>query len=485
VIPLLGFTPDSEPTAPGIITDCTNLIPSEKGMVGGPTPGVSVVGLAALPASARGASVNTSTSGTRRTFAGTQTKLYELTGSTWTDVSRVGDYTGSTENRWCFAQFGDAAIATNDTEKIQASVSGDFADISNAPQARIVVAAKDFLLAFDTFDATYGDRPDGWWCSAFQNHSDWAPALSTQATNGRLVGVPGGITAAAMLGNLAIAYKAKGVYVGQYVGSPIVWQWDQVPGEFGCVGPEAVVDIGGAHFIVGDDNFWLYDGTRPVPIGAGQVRQWFYNDGSATYRYRTIVHYDRQNNRVWVFYPSTASSDGTPDRAIVYHVLTKQWGRANRSIECVLTVRVPGVTWDTLSSIAATWDSLPSEPWDSQSWQAGGSSMAFFNTSHLLQTLTGTSDESSFTTGDYGNDWRSSSLNEVRLRFVLSPTTATATGYSRAVVGDSLTTHETATLADGKFDLRQDNRWHRMSFDFTGDVEMNGIDVPLQPSGYR
>jgi hypothetical protein len=124
VIPLLGFTPDSEPTAPGIITDCTNLIPSEKGMVGGPTPGVSVVGLAALPASARGASVNTSTSGTRRTFAGTQTKLYELTGSTWTDVSRVGDYTGSTENRWCFAQFGDAAIATNDTEKIQASVSG-------------------------------------------------------------------------------------------------------------------------------------------------------------------------------------------------------------------------------------------------------------------------------------------------------------------------------------------------------------------------
>lgn len=485
MIPLFGFTPDVEPTAPGIITDCSNLIPSEKGMVGGPTANTAVPGLAALADDCRGAAVLSNTTNIRRTFAGTETKLYELSGSSWVDVSDVGDYAGGSEARWMFAQFGDAAIATNGVEQIQASVSGDFAAIATAPEARIVIAAKDFLLAFDTNDGTYGDRPDGWWCSAFQTHSDWAISISTQATNGRLVGVPGGIVAAAMLGNLAVAYKSKGAYLGQYVGSPIVWQWDQIPGEFGCVGPEAVVDIGGAHFIVGDDNFWLYDGTRPVPIGAGKVRQWFYNDGSATYRYRTIVNYDRQNNRVWVFYPSAATSDGTPDRVLVYHLLTKEWGRSDRSVEAVLSFTVPGLTWDTLSSLASTWDTLPAIPWDSQTWQAGGRSLAYFDSTHALLTLTGSSDTCSFTTGDYGNDDRSSTLNQVRLRFVRSPTTAQATGYSRGVEGDALVTHNTETLADGKFDLRQDDRWHRVSFTFTGDVEVNGVDIPLQPSGYR
>lgn len=485
MIPLLGFTPDVDPATPGVITDCTNFIPTEKGMAGGPSPNPAVTGLPALAAAARGASVLINTAGTRRTIAGTQTKLYEISGATWSDVSRGGNYTGSTENRWKFVQFGDAAIATNNTEKIQASTSGAFADIATAPVARIVIAAKDFLLAFDTIDGTYGDRPDAWWCSEFQTHTGWTPSITTQATTGRLVGVPGAILAAAMLGNLAVAYKANGGYLGQYVGAPSVWQWDLIPGEFGCVGPEAVVDVGGAHFIVGPDNFWLYDGTRPVPLGVNQLRQWFYNDSSATYRYRTIVNFDRQNNRVWIFYASTSSSTGNPDRALVYHVATKQWGRANRSIEAVLTFNTPGLTWDTLSTLSSTWDALPSIPWDSQIWQAGGVSMAVFDTTHTLQTLTGESTSSSFITGDYGDDWRSSTLNEVRLRFLTAPTTASATGYSRAVEAAALAPGEMATLADGKFDIRQDDRWHRLGFEFTGPVETNGIAVPLQPSGSR
>lgn len=485
MIPLLGFTPDEVPTAPGVMTDCTNIIPSEKGMAGGPTPISAVMGLAALASEARGASVMVNLAGARRTIAGTQTKLYEISGTTWADVSRVGNYTGSTENRWLFAQFGNAALAVNETEVIQASTAGAFADISGAPQARIIIAAKDFVLAFDTNDGTYGDRPDGWWCSEFQNHAGWTPSISTQATNGRLVGVPGAIVAAAMLGNLAVAYKATGAYLGQYVGAPIVWQWDLIPGEFGCVGPEAVVDIGGAHFTVGQDNFWLYDGTRPIPIGTKQVRQWFYNDSSSTYRYRTIVRFDRQNNRVWVFYPSTSSTTGRPDHALVYHLLTKQWGRADRSVECVLNFNAPGITWDTLSTLGATWDSLPAIPWDSQTWQAGGVSLAIFDTTHALKTLTGASDSSAFTTSDYGDSWQSSTLNEVRLQFITEPTTATATGYTRSSQGKALVVGEIGTLSDGKFDVRQDDRWHRLSFAFTGPVEMNGIDVPLRGSGAR
>lgn len=485
MIPLLGFAPDADPTVPGVLTDCVNFIPTEKGMAGAPSPVTAVVGLAALAAECRGAAVLVDTTGVRRNFAGTQTKLYELTSTTWTDRSRVGDYTGSIENRWMFAQFGNVALATNDTEAIQFSASGAFADIATAPKARILISAKDFVLAFNTNDTTYGDQSDRWWCSGFQDYSTWTPALATQATTGRLVGVPGEITAAAMLGSYAVAYKERGMYLGQYVGTPVVWQWDQVPGEVGCVGPEAVVDIGGAHFLVGPDNFWLYDGTRPIPVGTGQVRQWFYNDLSATYRYRTIVHYDRQNSRIWIHYPSAASSTGQPDRALVYHLVTKQWGRANRSVEAVFQFITPGLTWDTLSSIGATWDSLPSTPWDSQSYQAAGRTLAYFDTAHTLLSLTGTSGNSSFTTGDMGDDEGYTYSNQVRLRCLIEPEIAAATGYTRETSGGALSINGTANLSDGKFDVRQSGRYHRYSFEFANDNEIRGIVPQFKSAGLR
>lgn len=128
-------------------------------------------------------------------------------------------------------------------------------------------------------------------------------------------------------GEYAIAYKQRSIYLGQYVGAPTVWNWLQVPGgDAGCVGKEAICDIGGAHFFVGDDNIWIFDGTRPIPVADGYVRQFFFDNSNPSYRYKTICVFDRQNNRVWVFYPSLSSQ--TPDSALVY-VIAKV-GVANR-----------------------------------------------------------------------------------------------------------------------------------------------------------
>lgn len=484
MIPLLGFTPDADSTLAGVITDCTNTIPSDRGMEGAPSQAAAVSGLAALAAECRGAAVLTSTTGISRTFAGTQTKIYELTGATWADVSRTLNYTGSTENRVMFAQFGNAALATNDTEVIGATTSGIFVDIATAPKARIIVAAQNFVIAFNTVDATYGDSPDRWWCCAFQDHSLWTPSLTTQATTGRLVGEAGEITAAARLGQYVIAYKTKALFLGSYVGSPAVWQWDQIPGDVGCIGPEAVADIGGAHIFIGDDNIWQFDGTRPIPIAGGQVRQWFFNNSSATYRYRSIVKFDRQNNRVWIHFPSAAST-GQCDRVLVYHLVTRQWGRADQSVEAVINFVTPGLTWDTLSSVAASWDALPNLPWDSQAWQASGKTLAVFNTSHSLQSLTGASTGGSITTGDVGDDAAVSYANGAKLRFLRTPTAGTVSGSTKQALGDTLVVSSSGVYADGKFDVRQSGRWHRFAFTLTGPFEALGFDVSLRQAGQR
>lgn len=484
-VPFVGYAPDADATTPGVLVSVTNMVPTERGLAGAPGAAEAVTGLAALASDCRGAAALVNTLGIRRNIAGTQTKLYEISGSTWADVSRVGDYTGSSENRWMFAQFGNAALASNDTEVIQASTSGAFADIATAPKARIIVAAKDFVLAFNTNDGTYGDSPDRWWCSQFQDHSTWTISVPNQANTGRLVGAQGEITAAANLGALVVAYKARGMYLGQYVGSPIVWQWDQVPGEVGCVGPEAVVDIGGAHIFIGEDNIWQFDGTRPIPIATGVIRQAFFDDGSATYRYRAMVNYDRQKSLVWIFYASSNSTTGIADRAIVYNLVSKTWGRADMTAQAVVNFIVPGITWDTLDTVATTWETLPDLPWDSQAWQAGGRALAVFNASNQLRTLTGSSTGGSITTGDYGSDAQVSYSPEVRLRYLTAPTSATATGYTRQVMGGALTTNSTVTQADGKLDIRQSGRWHRYSVTFTGGVEVTGIDLKMQAAGAR
>lgn len=486
MIDFIGFAPDMDPTLPGVITDCTQLVPTERGMKSAPSA-VGVTGLSALAAECRGAAVLQKTAGTRRTFAGTQTRLYELGASTWSDVSSV-TYTGSSENRWSFAQFGDVSMATNDTEDIQYSTSGTFAAVSGAPKARILVSIENFVVALNTNDgassSTFGDSPDRWWSCAFQNPMDWVPAVATQCTTGRLVGAPGELTAGAAFGSGLVAYKARSMFLGQYAGPPAVLEFQRIPGDQGCVGPEAVVDIGGAHVFVGEDNIWLYDGSRPIPIAQGVLRQWFFDDLSAQYKYRTVVAYDRNNGRVWIHYPSTIST-GKPDSALVYHLGSKKWGRANRTIEAAMNYVSPGITWDTLSSVGATWDTLPDIPWDSQSWQASGRALSVFDTSHDLKTLTGSGEVSGLTTGDFGSEDTSAFVDRVRLKFFSEPTTATVTGQLRTGLGVTGTAAGAGTMSGSKFDIRQSGKWHRFAFQFTGNVEVCGVDVRAKAAGQR
>lgn len=454
-------------------------------MRGAPT-GETPSSVPALAAECQGVAVVANLDDTRRIVAGTATKLYELLAGVWTDLSKVGDYSGGTDTRWQFSQFGNTTLASNLANVIQRSTGSgvDFADIATAPRAMVLFTVGSFVMAFNTVDGTYGTQPDRWWCSATYDETSWTPSLSTLATTGRLVSTPGQIVAGGRLGEYAVAYKDRAIYIGQFVGAPAVWDWLQVPGgEAGCVGLEAWCDVGGAHFIIGQDNIWLFDGSRPQPLGVGQIRQWFYQNSNPAYRYKTKCVFDKQNNVVWVFYPGLGAT--TCDSVLVYHIQTKQWGLVTQTVEAVANYISAGVTIDGLSSVSATIDGL-STPLDSQFWLSGGRALSAVNSSHQLQLITGDTETSSFTTGDYGDDDRVSMLKRIRIRFAPNYTpTATAQCYKKMTVGDATTTGVSATLWDGKFDVLQSSRWHSASFSFGGEVRVLGIEYSLTPQGTR
>lgn len=480
--PIVGFAPDADMTAPGVLMNCEHLIPYESGMKGAPSPVSALVDT--LASACTGAAVVVLLDGTRRIFAGTNTHLYELVGTSWTDRSSA-TYTGSSDTRWSFAQFGNTTIASNLADAMQSSASGSFAAISGAPKAKIVVSASNnFVIAFNTVDGTYGTSPDRWWCCAQNDQTDWTPAVSTLATTGRLTSVEGPIEAALPLGDYVIAYKKRALFIGSFAGSPVVWQWQVInAGECGICGPEAICDIGGTHFFVSDDNFWLFDGTRPVPIGEGVIRKFFNDDCSPAYRYRVKCNFDKQANIVRINYPSNTSS-GECDSAIVYHVLRKQFGRDNRTLEAQLNYVSPGVTIDGLDNYSATIDGLPDIGFDSQFWSSGGRVSAYFNGSHQLVTYSGDTSSSSMTTGDVGDDDLVTTIDRLRVRFQQSPSAATATGFYKMNEGDSLSTGPTSSINDGKFDIRQSGRFHRFTVAMTGNVKISAFDAkPIRLGG--
>jgi hypothetical protein len=102
-----------------------------------------------------------------------------------------------------------------------------------------------------------------------------------------------------------------------------------------------------------------------------------------------------------------------------------------------------------------------------------------------MQTLSGVAGSSSLTTGEIGDDDQYLVLRKVRLRHSDAPTSASMTHSYAPNPGGTYTTGSTSSVDDGKFDVLKSARWHRLRWDFTGDVEVSGYTVDVVPQGTR
>eukprot|EP00918_Siedleckia_nematoides_P078502 GHVU01171785.1.p1 GENE.GHVU01171785.1~~GHVU01171785.1.p1 ORF type:complete len:446 (+),score=21.05 GHVU01171785.1:432-1769(+) len=415
--------------------------------------------------------------GNRRLFAGTDSTLNELSGTTWGDVSKGAGYDLGAEDRWAFIGYGDAILAATPTEVIQAITSGDFDDISGAPKAKLIESAKGFAVAFNT--DSYGDE---WYCSAYLDYTDWNLDVATQCVKGRLIGGSGPLTAARRFGDNICAYKAGAIFVGTYVGAPEVWRWDQASTDVGCVGQDAVVDTAYGHFFVGRDNVYLFDGTTPKPICNGVIREWLFADMNPTFSYQAMCLWERPKARLWIFYPSNTSVGGC-DRCVVHHVPSKRWGIAHQSVEAICSSAVPTITYDAGAGNITTYDSGPPIPFDSSYWVSGQISPAVFNTSHVLSALIGSCLTASFTTGDFGLDDRQSYCDALFVRYTHEPTLSQGTGYARYREGGPAFTGATVAWYDGQHPMDQSARFHRFKVDPTHDFVVTGVAPRLKDAG--
>ncbi len=482
---ILGYGPDLDPTTPGLIIDGDGVVPTVKGMEG--IPSAANESVPELSATATGAISIQKTDGSVRTIAGTPTKMYEISTTSWADITRAaGDYTaGST---WRFAQFGDQTLATNDSSVVQASVSGAFADLTGGPVAKIIEVVNNQVFAFNTNEATFGDSPDRWWTSALGDSGDWTPSIASQSASARLTATPGEITAGRRLGDEIVAYKEQSIYLGRYFGPPEIWGFRLISDRIGAVSQEAVVPVDTDHVFMGIDDFYTFNGAVARAIG-GPIKTTFFEDElDPDNRDKTQGILDRDHSRIYFFYPSR-QGDGSLDRVISYNYRVDKWGPCfglpiRSGFEYT---RTTGLTYDALGTAYTTYDDIPATPYDSKFWSGTKTTLVgIINTSDQLQTLSGEHTSSDICLWHIGDDQSFIFLNRTRPRFAKQPTSATQHNSYAENLDDAAgftSDSPSSTLTNGKFDFERSARWHKLRWTITGDYELLGVDIQGEEDG--
>lgn len=479
---LTGFAPDLDPTTPGVVTDCDGIVPTQLGLAAANS--LVNAGLPPLPdGPANNAVVAALLDGTSRVLVATMTHIYEAAGLNWVDRSRAGNYSGGFRTR--FTVFGNNVLSTNRSEVIGQAVPGSgFTDITGAPQAEIIVTAAGFVMALDVSHADYGSAPDGWHCSALRDQSDWTAAAATQSAYGRLLDAPGDIRAGAALGSDVVAYKHSSMFLGRYVGPPVVWAWTRVAGDIGTFGNECVITIGSRHFFIGNDDIYVFDGTVPTPIGA-PVKSWFFRDLNDKFAHLIQGVADLPRDLVYWHYPSMASVNGELDACLSYNIKTGKWGRQRTAeaygggVQAAVQYTAEMVTYDGLGSLYDSYEDLPNMPFDSP-FLLSEKLLPGIITGNGLYAVVGTPGPSWLVTGDFGDLTNWSFLSRIVPSYRRDPATATLTNFHRDSMGADPVQDVTVPMMRKRFDLRRSARWHRVRLDHTGAVTINGLqaDIP-------
>lgn len=367
----------------------------------GPFSSLSSFGTTALDGQCIGAVTTQMIDATVTVFAGTADKLYRMADSTvgFVDVSGTA-YSIATGDTWHFELYGPKVFATNFADPIQSytqGVSVTFSDLSaDAPHARYLCTPKNFLMVANTFDAVGGTNPARVWWSGSGDPTSWpAPGSALaqqeqsdfqdfQGSYGEITGIFDSLASA----DVAIFFR-QAVWRGLYVGPPDVFDFFPTENVRGSPYPNAFVPLGSVIYYPSDDGFYVFDGSTSTPIGSQKFDDWFCTNMNQAFPWMVIGAADVENRAIiWIF-PSTASSSGIPDTALIYRWDLQRASYCKFSAEWLMRLLSFGVTLDGFP--AAGYPVLDTIPYslDSRVWQGGALQIGAIDTSHKLAYFAG------------------------------------------------------------------------------------------------
>lgn len=477
IIPFGEFLPDQMEFGNTGATVANNCIPFADGYR--PFPSASVFSNA-LTGRCQGTFVCNDSSGNTYNFAGDATKLYSLSGATYSDVSRLsgGAYATGVAERWEFVKFGEAVIGTNWNDTPQSITLGgaNFAALAGSPpRARHIAVVKDQVFLGNVYDSVDGSKPQRVWFSAIDDATDWTPAPATTGCDYQSIEDVGDVQRI-IGGEYATIFMEHAIVRATYVGGSLVYQFDKLEVGRGTPAPGSVVQLGKFIFYLGKDGFYLFNGEYSEPIGKNKVDRYFYSDVDQNYYNRITALIDPANSVVMWSYPGSGNSSGTPNKVISYNWSTQRWATADLQAELLCIHLTSGYTLEDLDSFG-TLDSLPASL-DSRTWTGGGFNLSTFTTAHKLADLNGANLAATFETGEFQpSEGSKATIREIRP--IIDGGTHTCKLYTRNNQADSQTEGLSIPQApSGRFATRTTARYHKIQTTASGAWTFaKGVDV--------
>ena len=278
-------------------------------------------------------------------FTGGATKLFKLdsTDLSLDDVSKASGYTG--DNRWQFVQFGNYALATNGSEKIQyydVNSSSLFADLAAAaPVAKYITAVRDFVVGANIGGGTYPSRVQ--W-SDINDPTDWTAGAASQSDyqdlpdGGDITGITGG--------EFGIVFLEKAIVRMSYIGSPLFFQFDTISRNVGCIEGNSIAQYGGITYFLSDDGFYSCNGQQIIGIGAEKVDRYFFNNANIGDIDSISAAVDPERNIVVWNYTNVSGGRSL----LIYNFETQKWSEADTDVNYLSTLATTGTSLDAIDS---------------------------------------------------------------------------------------------------------------------------------------
>jgi hypothetical protein len=471
------WMPD-QPSISGALVDAKNVVSQAIGY--GPFPTAATFSAAASENLTTLVAGKTPVNATKL-FAAGSTKIFDVSGvGALTNVSKTGGYTpNASADRFRFTQFGNVIIGTNNSDPIQAYTLGTstaFADLAaGAPRCKFLTVVRDFVVtAFTTESSTVYPARVRW--SGINDETTWGSSQVTQADfqdipdGGQIVGIRGG--------EFGLVLMEKGISRMSYIGTPFIFQFDNISRGKGCIAAGSIAQVQGVTFFLSDDGFYMCDGQNVTAIGSEKVDRWFFSNADESGFDTMSAAVDPVRKLViWNFKTSFAQR-----QLIIYNFNTKKWTYGNAGTDFISDASTSATTLEGLDSISNSIDaltvSLDSILYMGGKYFLGGTSGAY------VVTYNGANATANIVTGDLNAGGRS----VVTLaRPLIDGGSANVAVASRTLLSEQ-PSFGTAVAADSenRVSLRSNGNYHQFQVIPTGQWKTAvGLDVELQGQGVR
>jgi len=428
---------------------------------------------------------NTALNGTFTITAITlNTFSYAKTNADITSVADTGtvtfQYTTPTDQRWRFTQFGNVIIAANGGNRIQKynlNTDTNFSDIAtDAPQSRYLTVVRDFVVSGYINGSTVYPNRVQW--SALGDESSWTNSATTQADfqdladGGSVVGVTGG--------EYGLILLDRSIFRMSYVGSPLVFQFDNISRNLGCYEANSIIQYSGTTFFLADDGFYACDGQQVIPIGNEKVNRYFFTDtGENNYRLMSAAVDPERKLIIWA-YCSSASS--TPDKLLIYNFQTQKWTSGTTNVSRVASASTLSVNLDAMD-IFGTLEQIGSS-FDSRLWTGGRLQFVGVKDTKIV-TFSGPPATAVLETGDIEVPGSTSAITMAKP--IVDNGSGNVALLSRRLLSEPVVFgSQIVADTENRVSIRGVGRYHRLQLTPTGSwTSTVGLDIDLNGLGTR